>query len=101
MSNNCKPHMLSEYPIGYSRYSYETLDVIAAVEAGGYFGPAAHLLRPRDILEVWAEIGADPIFATYTVTEVDVGEAFVAIRLLDELHPRRAPTVDTKPRRKA
>lgn len=86
MEPNCKPHMLSEYPLGYSRLTYETEDAIEAVERDGYFGPAAPVLRVRDIIEVWAEIGtARPVLRSYGVTRADAAGMVVDIAPLARL----------------
>ena len=96
----CKPHMLSEYPLGYSRLTYETEDPIDAVEAPGYFGPAAPVLRVRDLIEVWAEIGgARPVLRTYAVTRADAAGMVVDVASVDKLARRRtrraaAPTAE-------
>lgn len=87
----CKPHMLSEYPLGYSRLTYETEDPVAAVEAPGYFGPAAPVLRVRDIIEVWAGIGdSQPAFRTYAVTRADAAGMVVDIAPVEKIARRRA-----------
>lgn len=76
----CKPHMLSEYPLGYSRLTYETEDAIDAVEAPGYFGPAAPVLRVRDVIDVWAGIAsARPVFRSYAVLRADAAGMAVDI----------------------
>ena len=86
----CKPHMLSEYPLGYSRLTYETEDPIAAVEAAGYFGPAAPVLRVRDVIEIWADIGGDaPVFRTYAVTRADAAGMVVDIAPVETLARRK------------
>lgn len=86
----CKPHMLSEYPLGYSRLTYETEDPITVVEAPGYFAAAAPVLRVRDILEIWADIaGSRPVFRTYAVTRADVAGMVVDIEPIDRLARRR------------
>lgn len=86
----CKPHMLSEYPLGYSRLTYETEDPIAAVEAPGYFGPAAPVLRVRDIIEIWSGIGgARPEFRTYAVTRADAAGMVVDIAPIEKIARRR------------
>jgi hypothetical protein len=87
----CKPHMLSEYPLGYSRLTYETEDTIAAVEAPGYFGAAAPVLRVRDVIEIWAGIEtARPVFRTYAVTRADAAGMVVDIAPVEKLVRRRA-----------
>lgn len=102
MSKTCKAHMLSDYPLGYSKYSYETLDPMEDVKAPGYFGPAAHLLRQRDIIEIWAGVASDPVFLILTVTHVDAEKPHVETRLLsDVLAPvNEAKPVSSKLRRK-
>lgn len=90
MELTCKPHMLSEYPLGYSRLTYETEDPIAAVEAAGYFGPAAPVLRVRDIIEVWAAIESrQPEFRTYAVTRADAGGMVVDIVPVEKIARKR------------
>ena len=90
MESVCKPHMLSEYPLGYSRLTYETEDPIAVVEAASYFGPAAPVLRVRDILEVWAGIGSPrPVFRTYAVTRTDAAGMVVDITPVEKISRRR------------
>ena len=92
MERCCKPHMLSEYPLGYSRLTYETEDDIAAVEAPGYFGPAAPVLRVRDVIEVWAGIGGDrPVLRTYAITRADAAGMVVDIVPVEALAQRAAP----------
>lgn len=87
----CKPHMLSEYPLGYSRLTYETEDSIATVEAAGYFGPAAPVLRVRDIIEIWAGIDTPrPVFRTYAVTRADAAGMVVDIAPVEKIMRRRA-----------
>lgn len=87
----CKPHMLSEYPLGYSRLTYETEDPVAAVETPGYFGPAAPVLRVRDIIEIWAGIGGRlPVFRTYAVTRADAAGMVVDIAPVEKMVRRRA-----------
>tara|TARA_R110002072_G_scaffold24763_13_gene83760 strand:+ start:404 stop:736 length:333 start_codon:yes stop_codon:yes gene_type:complete len=94
----CKPHMLSEYPLGYSRLTYETADPIAAVEAAGYFGPAAPVLRVRDIIEVWAGIeSACPEYGTYAVTRADAGGMVVDIAPVEKLVRCRTPGAASAP----
>lgn len=102
MPKTCKPHMLSDYPLGYSKYSYETLDPFEEVMAPGYFGPAAHLLRQRDIIEVWANVVCDPVFVILAVTHVDAEQPHVETRLLSEVIPLRdgPKSAPAKPRRK-
>lgn len=91
MESCCKPHMLSEYPLGYSRLTYETEDPITAVEAPGYFAAAAPVLRVRDILEIWAGIaGPHPVFRTYAVTRADAAGMVVDIEPIDRLARRRS-----------
>ena len=85
MSPRCKPHMLTEYPLGYSKFCYETADSIETVEASGYFSPAAQFLRPRDIIELWADIASEPVHETYAVVAVDPNKQTVEVRRLDEL----------------
>ena len=86
----CKPHLLSEYPLGYSRLTYETEDPIAAVEAPGYFGLAAPVLRVRDVIEIWAGIASDrPVFRTYAVTRADAGGMVVDITPVEKMARRR------------
>ncbi len=86
MKSACKPHMLSEYPLGYSRLTYETEDPIAAVEAAGYFGPAAPVLRVRDIIDVWAAIEThQPEFRTHAVTRADAGGMVVDITPVEKI----------------
>lgn len=93
----CKPHMLSEYPLGYSRLTYETEDPIAVVEAPGYFGPAAPVLRVRDIIDIWAGIEtARPEFRTYAVTRADAAGMVVDIAPVERIVRRRArPRIGT------
>ncbi len=85
MSTKCKTHMISDYTLGYSRYSYETTDAIEDVERSGYFDPAAAILRPRDLIDVWANIGSDPVFRTYAVAMVDAQSASVEVRPLEDV----------------
>ena len=90
MVSACKPHMLSEYPLGYSRLTYETEDPIAAVEAAGYFGPAAPVLRVRDIIDVWAAIETrQPEFRSYAVTRADAGGMVVDIAPVEKIARKR------------
>lgn len=89
MDRTCKPHMLSEYPLGYSRLTYETEDPIEAVEAPGYFGPAAPVLRIRDLIEIWAGIGgARPVLRSYVVTRADAAGMVVDIAPAESLAHR-------------
>ena len=91
MESACKPHMLSEYPLGYSRLTYETEDPIATVEAAGYFGPAAPVLRVRDIIDVWAAIDTrQPEFRSYAVTRADAGGMVVDIAPVERMAWQRA-----------
>ena len=91
MQSMCKPHMLSEYPLGYSRLTYETEDPISAVEEPGYFGPAAPVLRVRDLIDVWAGIETPaPSFRTYAVTRTDAGGMVVDIVPVEKLSARRS-----------
>ena len=85
MSTKCKTHMISDYTLGYSRYSYETTDTVEDLERSGYFDPAATILRPRDLIDVWANVGTDPVFRTYAVAMVDSQSASVEVRRLDEI----------------
>lgn len=94
----CKPHMLSEYPLGYSRLTYETEDPIAAVEAAGYFGPAAPVLRVRDIIEVWAAIESrQPEFRIYAVTRADAGGMVVDVVPVERFARKRTRKTVTAP----
>lgn len=85
MTAKCKTHMISDYTLGYSRYSYETTDTVEDIERPGYFDPAAAILRPRDLLDVWANVGADPVFRTYAVAMVDGETASVEVRRLEDV----------------
>lgn len=86
MSSRCKTHMISDYTLGYSRYSYETTDTVEDLERTGYFDPAAGILRPRDLIDVWANLGGDPVFRTYAVAMIDSEEGTVEVRRLEALN---------------
>ena len=60
------------------------------MEAAGYFGPAAPVLRVRDIIDVWAAIETrQPEFRSYAVTRADAGGMVVDIAPVEKIARKR------------